>query len=102
MFKDKEGNKLTRKELFSRWAKGIEGITPLQQVTTQMYSTWIIIIGLLVGIVICIIGIKRLWWLLIILIGGFGNTSVQLLGQWQKRRALKKIEFHFNENLKGG
>jgi len=71
--KDKEGNELSRKEFFSRWKKGIEGITPLQQTKTQMHSSFIMIIGILAGIVICIIGIKTLWWLLIILVGALLN-----------------------------
>jgi hypothetical protein len=90
--KDKFGNKLTWKQFMHRWKEGIEGVTALQQVKGQIYSTWIIVLGLLFGIIICIIGIRNLWWLLIILVGGLGNTLFQLLGLWQKKNILSGFE----------
>lgn len=100
--KDKEGNELEFKEFMKRWKLGIEGVTPLQQTKMQLWSTWIMILGLLCGIVISIIGIAKLWWLMIILIGGLGNTSIQLLGLWQKKRLLQKFDMDFIEAMKGG
>jgi len=91
MPKDKAGNSLTWKEWLQRWKRGIEGITPLQQVNLQLKGTFIIIIGLCSGIVISIIGIKNLWWLLIILVGGLFNTVVQYLGLWQKKQVFKRL-----------
>ena len=89
---DKEGNKLNYKDFINRWKKGIEGVTPLQQVKMQVNSTWLMIVGLLCGIVMSIIGIRTLWWLLIILVAGLFNTLVQLIGVWQKKRALENIQ----------
>lgn len=96
--RDKKGNYLTFKEYMARWKQGLMKVTPLQQVRIQLRSTIIIIIGLLAGIFISIIGIRSLWWLLIVLIGALGNTLVQLLGLWQKKKLLEK----FNIDLKGG
>ena len=90
--KDKQGNEITRKEFMQRWKQGIEGITPLQQTTTQIKSTWIIIFGLLAGIIISIMNLKTLWWLLIILTGGLGNTAMQIIGLYQKKFQLKRFE----------
>ena len=89
--RDKAGNYLTFKEYMARWRKGIEGITPLQQTNTQLYSTIIILIGLICGIVITIIAIKSYWWLLLVLVGAFGNTIVSYLGLWQKKQILKRL-----------
>lgn len=71
------------KEFFKRWKAGIEGITPFQQVKTQMNGTMIMLLGITCGLVICLFNLKNLWWLFIILLGGLFNTSVQLLSQYQ-------------------
>jgi len=94
---DKQGIKLTPTEFLKRWKKGLQGVTPLQQTQVQVKSTWIMIFGIMAGIVICIIGMDNLWWLLIILIGALGNTFVQQLGLWQKKTLLENIE-----KMKGG
>jgi len=94
---DREGNKLTFKEFMQRWKEGIEGITPVQQTVTQIYSTVITLIGIIAGIVITIINIETTWWLLIILVGAFGNTSVQLLGLYQKKILLGKFTINFSD-----
>ncbi len=90
MPRTKKGKKITWKEFMKRWGEGIEGITPMQQVKMQIQSTYIVIIGLLCGIVICLIGLSNLWWLLIILLGGLGNTLTQLIGMIQKRNMMIK------------
>lgn len=103
---DKHGNKLTWKEFMGRWKKGIEGITPFQQINMQIKSTWVIVIGLFCGIVISLMGVTKLWWLFIILTGGLGNTSIQLIGFYQKKWVLQKLEglkeIDLDKYLKGG
>ena len=98
---DRKGKKLTFKQFTKRWKRGVEGITPLQQTKTQIWGTRIILIGLLCGIVMCIIGIRTLWWLLIILVGGLFNTTVQYLGMWQKKVMLQRMEDSLKK-VKGG
>jgi len=100
-WKDKQGNELTFKEFISRWKKGLEGVTMLQQLKMQVKSMYIMITGLLCGVVITLIGFKTLWWLFIILVGGLFNTIIQLLGVWQKKRILENIELNFKEVEKG-
>ena len=94
-WKDKQGNKLSKKEFFERFKEGIEGVTPLQQTKMQLNSFYIIIIGIGCGIVICFFSLKTLWWLLIILIGAMFNSVVQLLGTYQKYLLLKKVYDNF-------
>jgi len=97
IWKDKEGNKLTFKEFMKRWGKGIEGITPLQKLKTQVTGTKIMLVGLIAGLVVSIIGWKKLWWVGIILIGALFNTGVQYLGLVQQKKLLEGIEKQFKE-----
>jgi len=92
MPKDKEGNELTWKEYGSRWKKGIEGITPLQQKKMQMNSMYIIVLGLVCGLSITLFNFKVLWWLSIVLCGGLFNTLVQLIAVYQNKQALERLE----------
>jgi len=99
-WKDKDGKEVGREEFMERWKKGMAGVTPLQQVDVQIRSTWIMIVGIIAGIVVTIIAIKTTWWLLIILVGALGNTSIQQLGLWQKKLLLEK--FNRPIELEGG
>ena len=92
IWKDKEGKSLTRKEFFKRWKSGIEGITPIQKLKTQSLGTKIMILGIVIGLIICIIGYKILWWLGIILLGALINTFVQYLGIKQQLLVFKEVE----------
>ena len=89
---DKKGEKLTTKEFVERMGEGIKEITPLQQVTTQINSTWVMIIGLIGGLVIAIKSFKSLWWLVLILGAAIFNTGISQLGLIQKRKTLRKME----------
>ena len=91
-WKDKDGNKLTRKEFMDRWKSGIQSVTPLQQIKIQVRSTIIMLVGILTGIIVTLFNIKTLWWVLIILVGVFGVTLMQFLGLLQKKKALEDIE----------
>lgn len=86
MPKDKQGNKLTWKEYIARWKQGIQNISPLQQIRVQIRSTWITLVGIVGGIIICLFSIATLWWLLLILIGALGNTIVQQIGLFQRKK----------------
>lgn len=97
MPKDKYGNYLNWKEFFSRWRQGIEGITPYQQARMTFYNTWVIVLGLLCGIVVSAFAIKTLWWLEIVLVGALFNTIILQIGNYQKYRILKQLEESFSE-----
>ena len=91
MPKTKTGEKISWKEWLQRWKRGINGITPLQQVNIQIRGTYIIILGLLCGIFICCLNIKDLWWLMIILIGGLFNSAMQWVGLYQKKQVFLRM-----------
>jgi len=98
----KNYKKLGHKEFMSRWKRGIEGITPLQQVNNQIFFTLIVIIGILSGFTISLFNLKNLWWLSIILFGAGGNTLVSLLGLYQRRFMLQKFDVNIEDYMKGG
>jgi len=50
------------------------------------------LIGIIGGLVISIKGVKTLWWLMIILFAALINTSIQLVGLYQKRFTLEYFE----------
>jgi len=87
---DKAGKKLTMGEFMQRWKQGMQSVTPLQQAKVQLYNYWIILAGILLGIVIS--AMNDTWWLMILLIGSFGLSSLQALGIWQRYNLLKSIE----------
>lgn len=94
-WKDREGKEVGAKEFFRRWREGIEGITPLQQASATYKNTWIMIIGLFLGFLYSVWQIKNLWWLSIILAAALMNTLIMQIGNYQKYKALKRMEEAF-------
>lgn len=92
--KDINGNKLSFKQFMSRWKKGIEGITPLQSARTNLLGTWIVISGILSGMIInALVRMKdQWWWIEIILLGSLILTIMQLIGGLQKYWRYKEID----------
>ena len=84
------------KEFFSRWKQGIQQITPLQQQRISLIGGFIVICGILIGIVTAIL--VRVWWLLVILCGSLFLTGMSLVSTLQKYFAFKEI----NKQMKGG
>ena len=99
VWKDKQGNALDTKDFLKRWKQGIEDITPLQQARVQYHNTWIIIVGIIAGMVFSAFTIKSLWWLLIILLGALFNTGVVQIGNYQKYKVLERMEESLNSSM---
>ena len=93
-FKAKDGSKLSFKQFMKRWGKGIEGITPLQQTTTQLLGIWITMTGIIAGIVVnALVRMEGVWWWVeIILVGSLIVTAVSLLGLYQKYKIYKRVD----------
>ena len=92
IWKDKQGNRLTYKEFIGRWKEGIEEITPIQKIKTQLTGTRISLTGIFLGICVTLYGWENLWWVAIILVGAFITTGVSYLGIVQQRDSLLKHE----------
>lgn len=92
IWKDTSGKWITPQEFRQRFSEGVQGITPLQQKKSQLFFTWLVILGLICGIVVSIYSWKTLWWLAIVLIAGLGNTCVGLIGAYQQYKILKNMD----------
>jgi uncharacterized membrane protein len=93
-WKSRDGSELTIKEFFKNWGKGIEGLTNLQQVKTQMLGTWIVITGVSSGIIINVLTrIKNQWeWITVVLAGSLIITLTSMVGLYQRYKILKRVE----------
>jgi len=96
-WKDKEGDKLTFKEFWGKWKDGVDNITPIQKLKTQITATRISLLGIFLGLIVTSIGYENLWWVAIILLGALINTVVQYLGLIQQRNSLLKHEENCEE-----
>ena len=98
--RDKDGNYLTTKEFFKKWGEGIQKITPLQQVKIQRNSTWLVILGVVIGLYSTFA--TKVWWLFIILVGSFFLTIVNYIGIVQRLKILQDVEDKFGYVNLGG
>ena len=98
--RDKDGNYLTTKEFFKKWGEGIQKITPLQQVKIQRNSTWLVILGVVIGLYSTFV--TQVWWLFIILVGSFFLTIVNYIGIVQRLKILQDVEDKFGYVNLGG
>ncbi len=89
-WKARDGRELKLKEFFKSWKQGVEGITPLQQTTTTLWSYPLVLGGIITGMVIMII--RREWWLVLILTGSLPMTLMGLLSTIQKYKQMKRID----------
>jgi hypothetical protein len=98
VWKDKQGNKLTAKEFMERFKAGIEKATPLQQAKAMFPGYFIVLAGIVFGLVTTFL--LKTWWLFVILIGSLVISFVQLLGAYQKYLMLKRVDNMFKESIK--
>lgn len=96
-WKDKSGKEIGANEFRKRFWQGVEGITPLQQTLTTLWSTIPIFGGLGWGIVISIMG--GTYWLAVILVFTFPITGMGFIGGLQKYRRLKAIKETMDEAM---
>lgn len=75
-----------------KWKRGILSVTELQKLKIQIKSTWLVLLGIALGLAVMAYNAKLWWWTIIILIAAFINTSVSLIGLYQKKVWLVKIE----------
>lgn len=89
---DKQGNKLTWREFLKRWKRGIDGVTAMQQVNMQLQSSFIILFGMLLGIIVSAANYEKFWWVIIVLIGGVFNLGISITGLFQKKHQMQYFE----------
>lgn len=88
--KDRLGNNITFKEFFQRWKQGINGITAVQQSSAVQWGHYILIIGIIWGLIYSFI--QGFYWLSVIMIGTLIINIFGLIGVIQKHTFLKQME----------
>lgn len=90
-------------EFLDKWKRGVLSVTELQKIKIQIRSTWIVILGIVLGLIIMFFNPKTWFWMIIVLIGAFLNTVVSIIGLYQKKIWLEKIQEvdSLNENKEG-
>lgn len=76
---------------FDKWKAGVQAITPMQQINVQILFNAIISVGLLFGIVVSFLASTRLWWLIVVLFGAFGNSVVSMIALIQKKMMVSQF-----------
>lgn len=89
-WKDKKGEKLSFNQFMKRWKGGVEGITPLQQTKTTLWSFVPVLAGVIWGITVTLIA--KTYWMSLILAGSLPITLVQLVSNYQKYTRLKIVD----------
>ena len=97
IFKDKTGKKLTTSEFFSRWGEGIKQISPLQKMKYQLRGTFMILVGLVCGLVISLMNYKQLWWVAIVLVGALFVNGISYLSMRQQKVMLDNIDKQYED-----
>ena len=77
-----------------RWKLGILKVSPLYVEKTKFNTTWIVVIGIIGGLVGSLMSYKTLWWLALILGAALINTLLMQVVQYQR---IKKMEMMFEE-----
>lgn len=88
----KESIQKSNPTFFQKWKKGIEMITPYQQAQLMYKNTWIMILGITLGLIVALLALKQLWWLAIILAAALFNTILVQIANYQKYMLLKRME----------
>jgi len=88
--KDREGKEVSASEFIQRWKEGIKKITPLQQTNVQLNGTYLVLIGVIIGLYSTFH--TKMWWMFIILLGSLVLVGVSWIGMKQKQHALKEME----------
>jgi len=91
---DREGKKLTASEFVERFKQGVEKVTPLQSVKSNLLGYTIVVIGILWGLVISFT--SKQYWLLTILLGSSFITGTAIIGVLKTYFILTKLEQEVN------
>ena len=98
MPKLKTGEKVSWKESGKRFKEGVENLTPLQRLSSEIKGTFITLIGFIVASVMIIISWNKIgliaYGLILIFIGSVWTYLMKFLGQKQGLKSLRTTEFN--------
>ena len=75
-----------------KWKQGIANITPLQQLQSTQKGNWVMLVGIICGIIVMGFKAKEFWWIEIILVASLFNHSLMMIGIQQKIKMITKLE----------
>ena len=91
--KDKAGNKITMKEFWTRFKKGLDEITPIQKLENDIRGNFVSLIGYIVALVAVIISRESIgllaYGLILIFIGSIWTTGLKWLSLKQQYKFMK-------------
>jgi uncharacterized membrane protein HdeD (DUF308 family) len=83
---------MTEETFLQRWKKGIAMINPLQQLQAQQKGNWVMVVGLVAGMIVMLWKLKEYWWIELILGASLFNQAITMIAIQQKINMLKKFE----------
>ena len=85
-------NEIKQKGFLEKWKEGIQMISPLQSLQAQQKSNYVMLVGLVAGMIVMLWKLKDFWWVELILAASLFNQSMSMIGIWQKIKIIKKLE----------
>ena len=82
----------TQKSFLEKWKAGIAKVTPLQRLEATQRSNWIMVVGLIAGIIVMLWKLKEFWWIELILGASLFNQVMTMIGIHQQIKAFRKVE----------
>ena len=79
-------------EFIDKWKAGIAMVTPLQRLEATQKGNWVMLVGLVAGIIVMFFKLKDFWWIELILGASLFNQAITMLGIHQQINAFRKVE----------
>ena len=79
-------------KFLTKWKSGIMAITPMQQLRATQKGNWVMLVGIIAGLIVMAFKAKDFWWIEIILLASLFNHSLMMIGIQQKISILNKFE----------
>ena len=87
------------KGFMNRWKTGIQELSPLAQLKATQKGNWVMVVGLVAGIIVMLFKLSSFWWVELILGASLFNQAITMLGIQQKINMLNKFEQEANNNV---
>lgn len=105
MIKTKTGEKITYKEAFSRFKKGVEQITPYQRLKHETRGTFVSLLGFIVSLIAVIIMREKIgllaYGLILIFLGSVITTALRYLALKQQLKVFRDMESINQDSIVG-
>ncbi len=101
MPKTKSGELISWKEYGRRWKVGMQNLTPIQRVSNDIGSSWVILIGFIASIIALLFFNKTFgvitWGLILIFLGNAYSNIVKLFSLYGQKNLYQDLEGQMEE-----